>query len=486
MDIARTETESTRYLCAAVQLDRKLCKQIIKEFLEEDYTVIGVCHGVDIPTVLKSCLLAEKRRNKRDIYLFGLSIIAIVSLRFEIVVLLYCIAWVIVYWDKRITRYEIVGNNFLKSNFSAEKLSKVFDKNFPMKKFNPEEVFDFSYNSDIRRKLDAIAITQDANVIIYAGFSPFVGSGLNIGGWSFSIDTSKGNNDMGKVREPLHFQVSEVFEYVNNSIGDLKLEKIQIEDNLYINGEELRDKKDFLPDPKRRPITKIEDVRINHFIKNPNYSVRHYKCIRVTDWKGEIILSVFLRFSMIGESLFIEVNYYLLTPLNGYYRKFDRMKPKESPEDIVNLVQETVFTTLFLSIASLISVTGRLVEPMIRNSQKAAKEDEIDSNPAFNYGAVTSLRERVSNTEYTHYFQQLDQEMYFKAIERRIIDSLSKFLDSKNVDTSDFKETRSTILNHGIIVSGSFKAKKVAVGRNSKLTSTNINIAENTHRAGDN
>ena len=73
-------TESTRYLCAAVQIDEKFCDQVLEEVLEEDYRAIGICHGVDLPTVLKNCLFAKERRRKRDIPLAILSLAAFIFL----------------------------------------------------------------------------------------------------------------------------------------------------------------------------------------------------------------------------------------------------------------------------------------------------------------------------------------------------------------------------------------------------------------------
>jgi hypothetical protein len=29
---------------------------------------------------------------------------------------------------------------------------------------------------------------EECNVVIYSGFSPFVGSGIDVGGWSFAVD----------------------------------------------------------------------------------------------------------------------------------------------------------------------------------------------------------------------------------------------------------------------------------------------------------
>ena len=151
------------------------------------------------------------------------------------------------------------------------------------------------------------------------------------------------------------------------------------------------------------------------------------------------------------------------------------------------MVLETMFTTFAFGIASLTSVFKRFSDSQKRKKQKKEKIKEIKSNYAFNYGAITSLRERVSDSnEYNRYFQKLDQEMYLKSIERRIVDGLSKFLDGKNIDTSDFKETRSTILNHGVMVSGgSVQAQNLTVGERAKSIISNISTGGSTSSTSD-
>ncbi len=50
-------------------------------------------------------------------------------------------------------------------------------------------------------------------------------------------------------------------------------------------------------------------------------------------------------------------------------------------------------------------------------------------------------------------------------LERSILDSTIDFLEAKNVDTSDLKERKTTILNSGVIVSGgSIEAKSPGGG----------------------
>jgi hypothetical protein len=60
--------------------------------------------------------------------------------------------------------------------------------------------------------------------------------------------------------------------------------------------------------------------------------------------------------------------------------------------------------------------------------------------------------------------------MHLKILERQILDTIVRFLDARNIDTSDLKERQTTILNNGLLVSGSgtIHAESLAVGTNSQ------------------
>lgn len=161
-------TESTRYLCAAVQIDEKFCDQIIEEFFEEDYKVIGICHGVDLPSVLKSCLLAQKRRENRDKLLKVLSVVCsiiIITLLFfskqvyseylvPLTIIFYFIAsGLIVFIDQIESRYGIVGEHISKKKFNSAFISSEFMK--------------LKLSSEENEKLKEVSESQTANVIIY-------------------------------------------------------------------------------------------------------------------------------------------------------------------------------------------------------------------------------------------------------------------------------------------------------------------------------
>lgn len=96
-----------------------------------------------------------------------------------------------------------------------------------------------------------------------------------------------------------------------------------------------------------------------------------------------------------------------------------------------------------------------------------------DTGSEFNFGALTSVRELAQSGRYRKYFQQIDQDLNTKLINRQVIDTVMEFLDAHNIDISQFEEQRATILNQGLLISGGqFNAGSVAVGEHSRARMT--------------
>jgi hypothetical protein len=99
----------------------------------------------------------------------------------------------------------------------------------------------------------------------------------------------------------------------------------------------------------------------------------------------------------------------------------------------------------------------------------------IRSDPSFDFGATTSIRELAQSEGYRRYFQQLDRDMAGKIVERQILDSIVRFLDGRNVDTSELEDREAAILNNGVIVSGgTLNAESLAVGSKARARVTRV------------
>ncbi|MBW4632786.1 MAG: hypothetical protein KME30_13095 [Iphinoe sp. HA4291-MV1] len=443
MDFSKTDT--TRYLCAAAYLDKKFRDKVIEQIVTEKYKAIAPSYGVDLLTVIQHCFVAAKREFFRDILLSVLSLLCLASL-FTLFLPCYLITYLIVFRYEWITRYGIIAKGLARRNFASIVLNS-----------NSKE--------RINKKIEKIAIEQNSNLIIYGGFSPFVGAGFDIGGWSFALNLKNVREEIGKTLQPIDFEVNELYNYIVHALAKLNLYGLSIEDKLCVNGEEIRDNTTFLPNPLSRPSSQVAPDFIKKFVNTSAYFIRYYKHIKVVSWRGDLVFSVFIRFFKIHEKLFVENSYFLLTPVKNSYRLADAIEPEISFKKIRELLLQTLLTSLLFLVLSPFSLIGKILEILLEKRRQKQQRHIVKETPNFNYGAVYSIRELASSSEYNQYFQKLDKEMYMKIIERQIIDSLVEFLESKNIDTSDLKERKTAIFNNGMIISGgSIKATNLSVG----------------------
>jgi hypothetical protein len=489
------KTDSTRYLCAAAYLDKNFRELVIQEILKEEYNAIAKCYGVDLAMVVKHCLLARKQERKLDILLlitfclFYFVKVKVAANNNYYQYLSACFILVtigIVFLNKWDTRYRLLAQQLSKSNIT-------------------HSIAKFNFGKILEARLEKLAQEQNGNVIVYGGFSPFVGSGYDIGGWSFSLNISNGREKIGKTQQLIPFEVEELYEHVVNSIRDLDLYGLAIEDKLCVNGQEIRSNTLFLPNPFSHPSYQVDSSVIKKFVNTDTKHIRGYKHIKVITWNGELVFSVFLRFRKFHKNLFIETSYFWLPPVNDNYKEIDKIVPgitfTKIRRVLLDSMLEVIFSRLFilfvfntdkLSLDKLLFTFSlewydltfvllpivwktRIIEAWLDKRRRKKSERIIKETANFNYGAITSLREIASSSEFSQYFQSLDQEMYFKVIEGAIIDNLSDFLESKNIDTSDLKERQMAIFNSGIIVSGgNIKAKTLSVGEKSKAVISNV------------
>lgn len=476
------KSNTTRYLCAAAQLDLNFRNQVLEKVLDEEYRVINIPAGVDLLAVTKHCLDAKRRKLIRNTIISILFIIAWVSAYEKISYELeygytdpisalfssifssffsfyFLLAYAAVVLETWITRYQIIAKSLLKQNFNPDGVT-----------LTPET------EAKIRRKLSGVINEEECNVVIYSGFSPFVGSGTDIGGWSFTLDISKGKEEMRVTQKPEPFTIEKLYSYVDSDIKNLHLQETIIQDKIFVNGQEIRGDDRFLPDPFCRPLTQVDPSVLKEFIGGHMEGIRHYKCIRIISWQGEIVLSVFLRFLKLRQNLFVETSYFFLPPLKQEYRKIiDEIQPNPTRRQLVQVFQEAFVKAVFLFPLAIFLLSGRLLNSIARWNQRRSNRRLIRENPMFDYGSSTSIRELAASNLYSHYFQKLDKEMYLKLVERQILDSIINFLDAHNIDTSELRARQDTILNNGVIVTGgSVEAQNFTVGERAKSVMNNM------------
>ena len=463
--VSVSSTDATRYLCAAAHLDAEFRKYVMEHIIDEEHRAIVVSYGVDIVSVAKYCLAADRRELSRDIVLCILLVIAIVI--FPIFPLFFIIAYIVVGIEMWSRYYGDVAAGLARG------------------KFRPNSI-QFSLGRELEDKLRKLSDTRSYNVIVYSGYSPFVGAGQDIGGWSFAIDIEKGKMQGTERVSPETFRFPELYNCLADKLGSLGIEGLSLEDKLFVNGQEIRDDRRFLAHPHTCPHTQADPHLVQHISEHPAQNIRYYKCIQVASWSGELVLSIFLRFSKAGKNLFVEANYSLLTPIRGEYRRIDSSETSFTLRKLMLVASESLMPAFLLFLFSPFALLRRWKRARGGARERRRIEREIDENPAFDYGAIGSLREVASSKHYQRHFQRLDKEMYMKIVESQILDSIVDFLDKKNIDISDFKERQEVILNNGVLISGGeFKGENIAIGERAKAFVSNItNAARQASAAG--
>lgn len=438
-------TPTTRYLCAAAYLDKNFRNYVIKQLVEEEYRAIGESIGVDLVLVAKYCLTARQEEFRLDLILAAILLISFIPFLWIIGL---PVAWFLIARELWMTHYKAIGKRFNRTWFGREAMNVSIDQRVEQK---------------IR---EATSNVSNSNVVIYSGFSPFIGTGVEIGGWSFALNVEQGKEEVGTgdVLQPISFAIRELYDCVTNAVSELRLGELSMRDRLYVNGQTIQNDTRFLRDKFARPYVQVHPELVEKFMEHPLESIRYYKSIQVTSWKGELVLSIFLRFVRKGPHMFTEVNYCVLPPLKDDYHKIDTAQPILTLKRVGELAGLSLLALPIRWWLSPFRVLSTLSERWQAQSERATIRQELEENPNFDYGASISIREYASSSTYQQYFQIIDKEMYIKIIQSHVLEAIIDFLDSKNIDTTELKERQTTILNSGVIMSGSSTINAGALG----------------------
>ena len=452
-------TETTRYLCAAAYLDRRFADWVVDEVLESELRATAPSHGVDLTPVVRHCVRARQLYLVRDavltaVVLGGVVLLLLGTPWIVVAVRVLPLAWATVFAALCLTHYEIVTASMLRDRFDPGVAPRA----------------------SLRRERALAMIADDArsNVTVYSGFSPFVGCGLDISGWSFVVDTRRGKEDLdGHRRRPTRFAVDELYHCVATRVADLRLDHLGMEGRLFVSGRELDGMPWLLSSRASRPLVVVDQQAVDHFRRTPSDRVRHYSVVKIVGWQGELVVSMFLRFSFTGDNLFCEASYFLLTPVAERYHEVDDLNTLADLRTAGGFLGRSLALALPLALVAPFLVLVHALAPWRRWRGRRIQRRLARQSPTYDHGTVTTVREWAMSRNYRHYFQKLDKQMYVKLVEQQILDAVITFLDARDIDTSELRERQTTILNNGVMVSGgSVSAQSLSVGAGSRARTT--------------
>jgi hypothetical protein len=441
--------EATRLMCAAAYLESTFAQDVVDEIVHERHRSVQIPTGVDIAAVVQHCLAACRQKIVRDLLLtadIALTLVLLAVTRSSDSLLLgFLIAWGVVLWDM-----------WSASHLVVKRLNPAsFRSHVPPAPSDPQLV----------RRIEELARDQRGNLTVYSGFLPFSAAGVKVGGWSFLIDLSRGADELAdEPSTPSEIAVAELYEDVERALNRLDMHNLEIRDRLFVSGSDLQEDRVLLPNRLGPPLAWVDPRVVGHYMVSPTHRIRHYRCIEIVDWGGELVLSLFLRFGISNGRLFCELNKFVLVPLKEDLHRLNGIGGGIRPRHVFSMVVRSALGTPGLSLRA----PKIVLRPFAGDVAQSGRTREVEKDPYFDFGAAETALDRVRSTRYRRYFQLLDKEMYDKVLERTVLDSVSETLERHGIDTAEIAEKRASIVNQTIMMKDSF-VNNLAIGNRAKI-----------------
>lgn len=442
------EGDATRLLSAACYLNPLFRVSIYDLFVRNRYNAVAPDYGIHLPTLLRHCLYSRRRAFRRSM---------VISL-------------IPAYLGYRFLDRSLDTQDLWISALTVLTISLIYKwSTFSMicRRFS-REALDSSFVPPLPRNLEHLE-KSEGNLVVYSGFSPFVGAGTRMGGWSFATDTRRGKPlAEGLTGSPKSFTVAGLYDAISNSLHGLCLSGLVIEDRIYVSGQDVRHDSRFFDELKLRPKTSVSRSVMEGFIDPKAVApARHYRCVRVVRWDGELVVSFLFRVVLTTHSLYVEANSHLLTPVDDLYRQLEHVhRSKTFLQFILRLVGSVLSAIPFLVWAPL-NLIHQLVKPIVEFITGVFEDWLVSERPTHDFGAASSARELASSFyAYRRYAVRQDGDMISKVLEKCVIDSVIDFLDEHEIDTTGVRDRETTILSNGVFISGgTIQAGSVAIGK---------------------
>lgn len=439
--------EMTRYLCAAVTINKALGETLLEHVLDEEHRAVAVTPGLDLVTVLKYTIAAHRRRLIRDVLLLVLllfMLLCIFKINALLVIPLLALAWLAVFIEQYVSFFGRASRGLRPGAF------------------DPAAAPQPTAGSEAARQLDRVAAAaKEGNLTLYSAFPPFLGYGKIETNWSLAVDVTRPRRDS----VPRAFSVLDLFDYLKRDVAALDLPQLEMSERVFVSGHEIGDDRRFLPDPAGGPATSIPGALVRQLIADPEESARPYLTLSVTGWQGDIVITTLVRLVLTRTDLFVEVAHTVVPPLRPAFRVIDELGQAPTAGEFFSIVGGSLrgtFPRLLGSVPALAHAMGAAG----RREKKTRRVLETGD-----YGALISVREVAADSKWQRYFQKIDDAHYARVVELRIVRSLTEYLKSHNIDTSSLERQSENVISAGVLISNStVVGSQIAGGQNAQAT----------------
>ncbi|MGW4424026.1 hypothetical protein [Streptosporangium sp. NPDC004631] len=180
----------------------------------------------------------------------------------------------------------------------------------------------------------------------------------------------------------------------------------------------------------------------------------------------EIVISAFIHLAVEGRMLYTQFVLTVLPPILREYHIVDELPNLTRPALVwravsrgkLDLVADTLFAPL------------RLIRAGVRAIQWQRETRNPAELPVYPFGARESVRELGSAYGRGGFIQRLDTDKYTKLIERRLTEAVLDYLESKKIDTREYRAQATNLINNGALITGGTFNGPVAAGPGANAT----------------
>ncbi len=445
----------TRFLCATAHLDASYADHVVDTLLSPGRQALGPAWEIDPVALAAHASLSQRRRLERDgklrVVLAGMIAAALFVLVASVLRIIdwrwLAASFVLIPVGGWLLAFNIVMGHYRVVRAAALDV-------FSAKRKAAESAPPLAPDDEAR-----LRALHRANVVIFEGFLPFVGSGVTLDTWRLTIDLSRpagGTAEGNGARTAVNLDADDLHRHLLSENPPLALTGVRAYRRLYVDGGTAPSVPGLIPDDPsqcRRPPSIVGPDLLDEYSSRPTRTARTYLCFVKSGWNGDVVVTMFIRAEVNASTLFVEGRSHVLLPLQSGFKDIGWVS-KNADKSWRPIASAAAANTSPL----LMESWGRKMAA-VQGGRKGAQrlEDEgetIALGQPVQYGTSTSLREEAQVVRDLQYYASVDEIMYFKVMTRQVLLSLERFLSERGLAGPEFEEQRLMIITQTFNVHG--------------------------------
>jgi hypothetical protein len=355
---------------------------------------------------------------------------------------------------------------------------------------------------EVERRLDVIDAAQGGNIVLHAGFEPFVGAGERVNTWAVATELRArppaGAEPAAGPGPRVDLDPNDLMRHLKHRLASMRgrelpdparIVGLQMRDQVVSSGTRWHDYP-LIDERTRLPYSFAGTETVEAIIRSPQTSARHFLRVSVgapdraavgadghTIMPAEhqsVISSTFIHVAVEGGLLYVELVATVLGPIRQDYLEIDRYA---ATDDRLSSAVGEAFRRFLGDVAV---APARLVRALYRQFTLVGAihraDREAASEPVYDFGSRLDVRQLASRPTYANYLQGLDAEKYTRLIDKRVTEAIDEYLVTNGIDSSDFvAKANFHQYNNTAVVAGDNNGS-IAVGLGAKASQAGVTI----------